>query len=102
MELEAEAEALETALAIEDETLEAESAIEDIIELTVELLETALVKALEMAEVGIALGINAAGSVIKEVPFKTAKGVGMAVTPADDKALWITAVGTIPADERAL
>ena len=55
-------------------------------------LETKLAKALERAEVGTALGIKAAASVIKVVPFITANGVGMAVTPADDKALCKAAI----------
>lgn len=84
-------------------TLETASEIAAEAEAIIELTEVglivilALAKALEMAEVGTALGIKAAASITKEVPFMTAKGAGIAVIPANAKALCKEAVGVISA-----
>lgn len=89
------------ALALLAETLEATEEIAAEAEAIIELTEVgliviiALAKALEMAEVGTALGIKAAASITKEVPFMTAKGAGIAVIPANAKALCKEAVGVI-------
>lgn len=80
------------------DSLEATSEMADEAEAIIALTEVglnvrlALANALEIAEVGIALGIKAAASVIKEVPFMTAKGVGIAVIPAEDKELCRAAI----------